>query len=217
MPAPESGNNPLREPRQYSWLAGFSPAAQKIPAGSGIEKTGCASFSADNGPDIAQVDAGIGSRKFFRRKGKAMAELTIWKNEQLRQLKAEMDAMVRDFIRDFGTPIFEQIQGEIMPVDFSEDGKSLIVSVSLPGLDIDNLEVAVSDDALLIDGQRRESRTNEGRRLVRSQHFSNRIKLPCRVDPEQVAASYENGKLAITLPKCRAVVFKKIPVRRANK
>jgi HSP20 family protein len=149
--------------------------------------------------------------------GEAMADLTIWKNEQLRQLKFEMDAMVRDFFRDFGTPIFEQIQGEIMPVDFSEDGRFLIVSVILPGLDIDNLEVAVSADALIIDGQRKESRQSGRQRVVHSSHFSNLIKLPCRVDPDQVEASYENNKLRITLPKCRAAVFKKIPVRRADK
>jgi HSP20 family protein len=174
-------------------------------------------YPADNGPNIVQVDGWIRTRKLLMVKGEAMADLTIWKNEQLRQLRSEMDAMVRDFFRDFGTPIFEQIQGEMMPVDFREDGQTLIVAVSLPGLDIDNLEVAVSADVLLIDGQRKESREGEGRSFVQSRHFANRIKLPCRVDPELVEASYENNKLQITLPKCRAAVFKKIPVRRANK
>jgi HSP20 family protein len=146
-----------------------------------------------------------------------MPELTLWKNEQLRQLKADMDGMIRDFFRDFGTSVFDEVHGEMVVVDITEDDEKIIISAELPGGDPGNLEVAVSPEALILSGQWEESQESGGQRIQRSRRFSNRIKLPCRIDPDKVEAVCENNKLDITLPKSRSAVFKKITIRQSQK
>jgi HSP20 family protein len=146
-----------------------------------------------------------------------MLDLTLWKNEQLRLLKADMDGMIKDFFRDFGTSIIDEVQGEMVMVDISEDEENVYVSAELPGGDPENLEVAVSPEVLILAGRWEQSQESGGERIERSRRFSNRIKLPCRIDPDKVEAICENSKLEITLPKSRSSLFKKIPVRRSRK
>lgn len=144
-----------------------------------------------------------------------MADLTLWKNEQLRQLKADLNRMVRDFWADFGGAVFDDVQGELVVTDIQETAERMIISVELPGMDFEKLEVAVSPELLMISGWREELLAGAGGSIERGSKFSSRIKLPCLVDPEQVEARCDNHNLRIILPKCRATAFKKIVVRRS--
>lgn len=146
-----------------------------------------------------------------------MADLTLWKDKQLKQLKSEMDRMVKDFFRDFGTPFFGEIYGDMGMVDIAEEGEAVTISIELPGFEAEDLEVSVSPESLIIGGRKKEALHDQGGLLERSSHFSNRIKLPCRVEPDRVAASYGDNRLKIVLPKCRSVVYKKITVSQSPK
>jgi len=146
-----------------------------------------------------------------------MADLTLWREKELRQLRSEMDRMVKDFFRDFGASVFDEVQGEVVLADINEEGDSIVISAEIPGVDANDLEIAVSADALLIGGKRKEVMDSGGGRLERSSSFSSRIKLPCLVDPDKVEARFEKQRLKIVLPKCRPTTFKKIPVRAALK
>jgi len=146
-----------------------------------------------------------------------MADLTLWRQKELRQLRSEMDRMVKDFFRDFGASVFDEVQGEMVLADISEEDDSIVISAEIPGVDAGDLEIAVSPDALLIAGKRKEVLDSGGGKLERNSSFSSRIKLPCRVDPDKVEARFEKQRLKIVLPKCRPTTFKKIPVRAALK
>jgi len=144
-----------------------------------------------------------------------MADLTLWKDKQLKQLKSDMDRMVKDFFRDFGTPFFGEIYGDLGMVDIAEEGEKVIISIELPGFEADDLEVSVSPESLIIGGLKKEALQDQGGLLERSSHFENRLKLPCRVEPDKVEASYGENRLKIVLPKCRGVVYRKITVRQS--
>lgn len=145
-----------------------------------------------------------------------MADLTLWKQKELRQLRAEMDRMVIDFFRDFGGSLFDEVYGEMLPADISEEGDSVIITAELPGVAAADLDVAASPDSLMISGKK-EAREGATGRVERRTSFSNRIKLPCRIDPDRVEAEFDQHRLKIILPKCRALNFKKIAVRSAEK
>ena len=142
-----------------------------------------------------------------------MMELKEWKERQLEQLRADMDRMVGDLFRDFGTDVFDEIQGQAPQVDIEEKGEAIVITMELPGIETRDLEIAVSPETLLIGGRQKVSLTNGRDRIERSHTFSHRLKLRCHVDPDRVEATYGNNLLTISLPKCGTTVYKTIPVR----
>jgi HSP20 family protein len=146
-----------------------------------------------------------------------MADLILWKQKELRQLRAEMDRMVMDFFRDFGASIFDEVHGEMVLADIAEEGESLVITAELPGVEADELEIAASPETLLIGGKSKAFSDTSGGRVKRGSSFSSRIKLPCRIDPDKVEAGFENHRLKIILPKCKSLNFRKIPVRSFGK
>ncbi len=89
-------------------------------------------------------------------------------------------------------------------IDVLERGGQLVVRADLPGLSKDDVRVEVRDDALVIEGERRRERTEEGEGFYRSERsygsFRRAIPLPEGVDPEQADARFENGVLEVSLP-----------------
>jgi len=146
-----------------------------------------------------------------------MADLILWKDRELRQLRSDMDKMIKEFFRDFGTSIFEEVYGEAMMVDIAEKNDAVIITVQLPGIEVEDLDVAVSPELLVLSGIRKETLKNESGRFERSQSFSNRIKLPCRIEPNQVKASYRDNTLEIILPKCSSSIFRKVKISQSRK
>lgn len=146
-----------------------------------------------------------------------MADLTLWKQKELKQLRDEMDQMVMDFFRDFGAPVFDDVRGDMILADISEEGDSLVISAKLEGVEPEDLEIAVSPDALVISGKKKATHNTPQGRLERSSSFSSRIKLPCRIEPDQVEASFENHTLQIILPKCTSKSFRKVSVSSSSK
>ena len=146
-----------------------------------------------------------------------MKDLSVWKNEQFKQLRAEMDRLFRDFTRDFGTSVFDEIGGEAPSVNISETADAVTINMEFPDFDPADIELAVSADSIIIEGRKRESRVGSGQRIESGRHFSSRLKLPCRILPEKSEAIYRQNSLQIVLPKCHAAVFRKIPIHHIKK
>ncbi len=68
-----------------------------------------------------------------------MADLILWKQEQLRLLRAEMDRMITDFYRDFGAPIYNDVIGDLIQADITEDEESVIITTEMPRIATENL------------------------------------------------------------------------------
>jgi HSP20 family protein len=90
------------------------------------------------------------------------------------------------------------------PADVYETPFRLIVTTEIAGIDPENLDVLLFDDALVIDGQRRITPAEDGHYQaaeIPQGHFRLEIPLPTTVDAEKVDATYEQGLLQITLHK----------------
>lgn len=146
-----------------------------------------------------------------------MADLILWKDRELRQLRSEMDNMVKEFFRDFGTSVLDDVRGEAMVMDLTEKSDAVIITVQLPGIKAEDLDLSVSPEFLVITGMRKETLDSKGGSIERNQKFSNRIKLPCKIEPDKVRASYENNILEIILPKCGLSVFRKVQISQSRK
>jgi HSP20 family protein len=89
-------------------------------------------------------------------------------------------------------------------VEVREREGKLVVCADLPGARKEDVHVEVRDNALILQGERRqESEYNQGGfyRSERSYgHFQRVIPLPEGVNPEQAQANFKDGVLEITLP-----------------
>jgi HSP20 family protein len=74
----------------------------------------------------------------------------------------------------------------------------------LPGLKPEEMKVEVTDDAIVIEGERRhETEGKEGGRWHserRYGHFYRAIPLPDGADADQIRAEFRNGELHVTVP-----------------
>jgi HSP20 family molecular chaperone IbpA len=90
-------------------------------------------------------------------------------------------------------------------VDEYETAATLEVIVDLAGVDEDDFEVHLFEDALIVQGNRRLPESKEAAiyhaASIRQGPFRVELPLPAPVDPERVEARYDRGLLRITLAK----------------
>ncbi|MBA3976211.1 MAG: heat-shock protein Hsp20 [Candidatus Solibacter sp.] len=90
-------------------------------------------------------------------------------------------------------------------VDIAETDNELVLKADVPGVKLEDINIEVENGTLSISGSRAYS-TEENKGGYHRQErfygsFHRAFVLPETVDLEKVAAGYENGVLAITMPK----------------
>ena len=89
--------------------------------------------------------------------------------------------------------------------DVFEDDDRLVVRLEVPGLDKEDIDIEVSDDALVIKGEKRfEQESTEGRwRVMQCAYGSFRrvVPLSAPVKADKAHAAYKDGVLRVELPK----------------
>lgn len=91
------------------------------------------------------------------------------------------------------------------PADVYELPDSVVVTVELPGIDPDEVDVLLYEDAVVVAGNRRlpaaPANAVYHTAEIRQGPFRIELALPTAVDPDQVDARYERGLLLMTLGK----------------
>jgi HSP20 family protein len=89
-------------------------------------------------------------------------------------------------------------------IEMSEKDGKLCISADLPGIKKEDLDVEVTDEAVTIEGERRQERTTNERGLYQSERsygsFYRSIPLPEGVQPESATAEFKDGVLQIEIP-----------------
>ena len=102
-------------------------------------------------------------------------------------------------------------------LDISERKDAYLVTVELPGVEADDLQITLEDGLLTIQGERQftqESSEQQFHRIERRYGaFRRSITLPAQVQAEQIEASFDNGVLQIVVPKAEEAKPKRIQVR----
>ena len=131
----------------------------------------------------------------------------------MRRFSEEMDRLFGDFGlggnlasgvgREFGR--LADLEASWLPQveAFEREGK-LIVRADLPGLNKDDINVDITDDAIKIRGERRQEKEENEEGYYRSERsygsFYREIPLPGGVKADEAKASFSNGVLEITMP-----------------
>ena len=136
----------------------------------------------------------------------------------------EMEEMRRRFEEDIVRPamravwerIPEDLKGWSPALDVFEKGDSVEIKVELPGVKEEDVDVSISNDMLLIKGQRKtESGIKEedySRNEIAYGNFYRTVPLPANVDVKNIEATYEDGILRIKLQRAAGAKAKKVNV-----
>ena len=102
-------------------------------------------------------------------------------------------------------------------LDISERKDAYVVSVEVPGVNADDLDITLEDGLLTIQGERQftsESSEQQYHRVERRYgSFRRSITLPSQVQADSIEASFENGVLEVVVPKAEEAKPKKISVK----
>lgn len=106
----------------------------------------------------------------------------------------------------------------IPPVDMYETAEAVVVETPMPGVNPDELEIAIDNGVLTIKGTT-ERKTevddkNYYRKEVRTGSIFRQVALPARVQEGEAQASFENGILKILLPKAEERKAIKVEVKK---
>src|SRR5215203_1311886 len=102
-------------------------------------------------------------------------------------------------------------------LDISERKDAYLVTVELPGVDADDLDITMEDGLLTIQGERHFAHDSSEQQFHRVERrygaFRRAITLPAHVMAEGIQASADNGVLQILVPKMEEATPKRIKVR----
>lgn len=99
--------------------------------------------------------------------------------------------------------------------NIQETDNAYVLTLEMPGLSREDVEVSFENDTLIVKGDREEkSEKKEDKGVIRREYHT-RFERSFNVhgiDPDQVSAKMENGILVVTLPKSRERLGRKISV-----
>jgi HSP20 family protein len=102
-------------------------------------------------------------------------------------------------------------------LDISERKDAYLVTVELPGVKLDDLQITLEDSLLTIQGERHVTNDTSEQQYHRIERrygaFRRSITLPAHVMADTVEASFEDGVLQILVPKAEEAKPKRIQVR----
>jgi HSP20 family protein len=134
-------------------------------------------------------------------------------------LQNRLNSIFNDFANATGELQNESLSAGnfIPPVDIYEDANRLVLKLEVPGISQEDLQINLENQTLTVKGERKfvndEKEENFHRIERRYGSFVRSFTLPSTVETESAQASYENGVLAITLPKKEAAKPKQVKIQ----
>ena len=137
-----------------------------------------------------------------------MTELIIWKNREINKMRKTVEQLFDRMWMDFGSSLSPAMTTLGPSLDISETRDTLIVKVELPGIDLKDVKISVTDRTLSLTGIKRSEVVRKGAHYHRLERrfgsFSRTLQLPCAIQVDDIDATYDKGILKIVLPKCEA-------------
>ncbi|HLR36517.1 MAG TPA: Hsp20/alpha crystallin family protein [Chitinophagaceae bacterium] len=125
-----------------------------------------------------------------------------------------------DFFEDFFKPLnyqwFDNTEskssGFYPPVNVQETEDNFKLEIVAPGMDKADFKIKTEGDILTISVEKKEEKKEDSEKHIRREYnyrsFKRSFTLDDDIDQENVAASYENGVLQLTLPKKEEKIVK---------
>jgi HSP20 family protein len=145
--------------------------------------------------------------------------MAIMRWEPFREIESMQQQMNQLFDRMMSSTDGERKSSGIsfMPAaEIQETDDEVKLHVEVPGIDVKDLDVKVSEDAVAITGERKSQINNEDKGIRRSEfrygRFQRIIPLPASIQNDKVQADFQNGVLSLTLPKSESHKHKVVSI-----
>ena len=139
---------------------------------------------------------------------KASGALTYFSREQSDDLMTRDDQLTHRSSR-----------WSLLAAEVTEHDREIVVRIEIPGMVAADLDVEVTDDCLVVTGEKRVDRDEKvGRYHVTERaygRFRRVVALPAAVEEGEADADYRHGVLKVTLPKATNARRRNIPVNAA--
>jgi len=123
--------------------------------------------------------------------------------------------------RTWGSVLADRQESWLPAVDVYDTKDAVVLKAELSGMDPDDIQIEVEDNVLTIKGERKfEEKIDEGRYYSverRFGSFERSLALPQGVRSDDIHADYEDGVLAVRVPKAEEEKPRKIEVKAAKK
>ncbi|MGD8237269.1 MAG: Hsp20/alpha crystallin family protein [Armatimonadota bacterium] len=125
--------------------------------------------------------------------------------EGLSRLRDGLDRLLADVVGP-AARVPEMVQGRWAPrLDICERPADITLTVELPGMSKDDVEIELTGDSLSISGERKREPLAAGEQVHRAERphgpFSRAFSIGVPVDTERTAARLRDGVLTLEIPK----------------
>ena len=121
----------------------------------------------------------------------------------------ELDQLTQQLVSGGRTP-------RSFPMDAYKRGDEFFVHLDLPGVNPDSIDITVESGVLTVRADRAFEQ-REGDQIIVSERpqgtFTRELRLGRTVDPEKIAASYDDGVLTLTLPVAAEAKPRRVEVK----
>ena len=137
--------------------------------------------------------------------------MTLYINPIRRGPRRHMqDEMMRDWDEDYSARV-------TFPMDVKEDANSFIIKALLPGVQPDDLDIQIVNEAVTISGEIESDRDEDGKYLLTERPtgtFRRVVTLPTPLDSTNAEADLDQGVLTLKIPKIEEAKPRTIKVNR---
>ncbi len=157
-------------------------------------------------------------RRLQKRMNRLMEDLGLTELESryLEEMQ-KMQKRMSELMEEAGTGTVPMGESIFMPLaDVKETEEAVVVTMDLPGVEKQDVDISISDDELHVVAEKKEetevSEKDYHKRERTYKRFERMVKLPVAVKAEEAKAKLESGVLEVTLPKEVVTARKRISI-----
>jgi HSP20 family protein len=143
--------------------------------------------------------------------------------KEIENLRRQMDRLFDEWMipeRDF--PLLPHGDRTWAPaIEMKETETDVVLKAEIPGMEAKDLTVEVSEDSVLISGERQQEKRTEEKGFFRSEfqygRFERSMQLPVSVKNTEVKSEFKDGVLTLTLPKSEEARRKVVKIELTEK
>ncbi|ACN95438.1 MULTISPECIES: Hsp20/alpha crystallin family protein [unclassified Wolbachia] len=126
-------------------------------------------------------------------------------NFSVRGLQRAVDNIFDSFFTGWDSELSRRGSSLLPACDFYETKESYCLSLELPGISKESIDISISSDSLIVKGEKTCNNESKDKQFYHRERyygsFYRSIQLPVNVEQDKVSANFSDGILHVTIPK----------------
>lgn len=126
-------------------------------------------------------------------------------NFSVRGLQRAVDDIFNSFFTGWNSELSRRGSNLLPACNFYETKESYCISLELPGVPKESIDISISGDNLIVKGEKTCDNELEDKQFYHRERyhgsFYRSIQLPINIEQDKVSANFSDGILHVTIPK----------------